>query len=98
MCLLPFGRRSAHFFFTLKNSAKASLTLNSSFLDFLLRVTKTYSKATQCCLLMPGYTAQTPMELQSGLEQLHTKMFSCVNASHALGGLSAGGSVFPPPH
>lgn len=46
---------------------------------------------------MPGYTAQTPMELQSGLEQLHTKMFSCVNASHALGGLSAGGSVFPPP-
>lgn len=72
--------------------------LNSSFLTYLLRDTKICPKTTPGCLLVPCCPPPTPLASHSGGEHLPTKMFSCMNVSHILGGFSAGENAFSHPY
>lgn len=70
---------------------KASLMVsNSSFLNSLLRDTKIWPKTAQSCLLVSYCPPSTPLGSHSVGEHLPTKIFSCMNVSHVLGGFSAG--------
>lgn len=95
-CLSLFWGRSAYLFQHFKTMWKEGFfnCLNSPFLNFLGGDTKIWPKTTQSCLFVSYCPPPAPLGLHSVGKHLPTKIFSCMNASHVLGGFSAGENAF----